>query len=74
MAVCLFSSIGNEYDECNIAKYLNFFAWFFPAFWPWNGFSVLLVSYYRIVTALESRAAPCGLLPSDVEKKPELIK
>ena len=37
-------------------------AWFFPAFWPWYGFSVLVVSYYRIVTALESRAAPRSLL------------
>ena len=36
-------------------------AWFFPAFWPWYGFSVPVVSYYRIVTALESRAAPRSL-------------
>ena len=39
-------------------------AWFLPAFWPWNGFSVLVVSYYRIVTAIESRAAPRSLEPS----------
>ena len=37
-------------------------AWFFPAFWPWYGFSVPVVSYYRIVTSLESRAAPRSLL------------
>ena len=37
-------------------------AWFFPAFWPWHGFSVPMVSYYRIVTTLESRAAPRSLV------------
>ena len=36
-------------------------AWFFPAFWPWHGFSVPVVSYFRIVTAQESRAAPRSL-------------
>ena len=40
-------------------------AWFFPAFWPWYGFSVLVVSCHWIVTALESRAAPRSLLVPD---------
>ena len=35
--------------------------WFFPTFWTWYGFSVPLVSYYRIAMALESRAAPRSL-------------
>ena len=39
-------------------------AWFFPAFWSWYGFSVLMVSSHWIVTALESRAAPRSLLNS----------
>ena len=43
----------------------RYIAWFFPTFWPWNGFSVLLVSYFRIVTAIESRAAPRSLSLSD---------
>ena len=36
-------------------------AWFFPAFEPWYGLSMPVVSYYRIVTTQESRAAPRSL-------------
>ena len=36
-------------------------AWFFPAFWSWYGFYMQLVSYYGIVMAPESRAAPRSL-------------
>ena len=41
---------------------MNYMAWFFPTFLPWYGFSVPVVSYYRIVTAQESCAAPRSLV------------
>ena len=38
---------------------------FFPDFGPWYGFSVPVVSYYRIVTVQEFRAAPRSLVKID---------